>query len=482
MIRQIIGYIPSTVVPAVISFLMIYAYTRLLTPSVYGDFSLFYSAVLLIQTSLFFAIPMALTRFYPEALAEGREETFLAECYLLFYLFILLIVLPLGTACVYLLHYPPVPFGLAALVLFTRSAVVLNQSVNRIKLRMRRYNMIECIHAVLGFALGLTFIFLLGSSGEVLMLGLLSAATVCMLADGKYLIIFYRYLRKKIDWHPVLRLVKFSGPLIVMDTAICAFALSDRFLLETLGGAAALGIYTVAFNLVERPTSLICSVVTTATFPISVRVLQANGREAGGQQAGMNAAILLAMVIPGCVGLGLIAPQLAAVMIGEQFRLGVAALIPILCITALFRGISTHVGDHAFHLAGRPTLALLVYIPAAVANIVLNIVLIPKFGTLGAAWVGLACQTVATLAAINLGRHAFPIRWPVRETVKIILATIPMAIVLTFVRFPLNWDGLAMAVIAGATVFALWAVLLDICGAKVAALKFVRLIGLVEAV
>lgn len=480
MLRQIIGYTPSTVVPAAISLLMIYVYTRILTPSVYGDFSLFYSAVLVVQTSFFFAIPMALTRFYPEAMAKGRSEVFLAECYLLFYLFILLILIPIGSICVYLLSYPPAPLALAALVLIARSAVVLNQSVSRINLYMCRYNTIECVHAVLGFALGLVFIWMFGASGEALMFGLLVAAVICVLADFKYSLLFLKYMRHRIDWRPIGRLAKFSAPLILMDTAICTFALSDRFLLEKLGGAAALGIYTVAYNLVERPISLICAVVTTATFPIAVRVLQADGRDASGLQAGHNAAVLLALVIPGCIGLGLIAPYLAATMIGEQFRLGVAALIPVLCITAMFRGISTHSADHAFHLASRPTLALLVYIPAAAINIGLNVVLIPEYGAQGAAWVGLVCQAVATFAGLALGRHVFPIRWPLRETFKILAGVVPMALVLTLADFPASWAGLSMAVVAGASAFGVSAVALDICGARAAVRRYVQFIWLLR--
>src|SRR5689334_23244836 len=70
MYLQILGYVPSTVIPAIMSFMMIYVYTRLLTPADYGTFSLIFSAMLIIQTSFFFAIPVALTRFYPEALVR----------------------------------------------------------------------------------------------------------------------------------------------------------------------------------------------------------------------------------------------------------------------------------------------------------------------------------------------------------------------------------------------------------------------------
>lgn len=256
-----------------------------------------------------------------------------------------------------------------------------------------------------------------------------------------------------------------------MDTTVCLLALSDRFLLSALAGAEALGVYTVAYNLVERPTALICTAMTAATFPIAVQVVEDYGPGAGGRQAGRNAAFLLAVLIPGCFGLALIAPYVTAVMIGQDFRLGVAALIPIMCATALFRGISTHAVDHAFHLAGRPALGLFVYAPAAAANVILNLVLIPKYGVVGAAWAGLGCQAAAVVAGCSLGHRAFPISWPVRDIFKIALAVVPLALTINLAKFSLSWSGLFYAVSLGAVVFSASAMLLDVAGMRSLTLK-----------
>jgi O-antigen/teichoic acid export membrane protein len=471
MLRQIIGYMPSTVIPAAVSFLMIYVYTRLLTPLEYGHFSLVFSAVLVIQTSFFFAIPVALTRFYPEAVEQYRREQFLLECYLLFYILCLLVVVLIGVAAYFSTMRMAVLWGMATLVLITRSAVALNQSVNRISSQMRRFNTVECAHAVLGFALGSLFIYLLGPSAEAVLLGLLIAAAICMFSDPILLLLPFRHNWKRIDRIAVTRLIRFSMPLVVVDITVCLLALSDRFLLESLGGAGALGIYTVAYNLVERPTTLICTAITTATFPIAVQVLQARGQSAGGRQMGINGTILLALIIPGCVGLALCSPYISAVMVGEQFRLGVAVLIPIMCFTALFRGISSHVIDHAFHLAGRTTLALWVYTPSAVVNIVMNLLLIPRYGMFGAAWAGFTCQALAVVTGWVITRRIFPIRWQSAELAKIVVAVLPMAFILNAMTFSLSWGGLFAAVGLGALVFSAAAILINVGGARGALLR-----------
>jgi O-antigen/teichoic acid export membrane protein len=467
MIRQILGYLPATVVPAATSFVMIYAYTRLLTPADYGDFSLAFSAILLIQTSFLFAIPMAVIRFYPEAVAENHSDAFLRVCYAGFLVLSAVVVVAMLTIGG-LAHMPTtIPWNLAILVVLVRSAVVLNQSVNRMCGQMRRYNAIECAHAVLGFGFGVIFVRCgLGSAATAVLLGLLAGAALCLLTDLKRLLMPFRQSWRALDRAAMAQLARFAMPLMAMDSIVCVLALSDRFLLQAFGGAGALGIYTVAFNLVERPTSLICATVATATYPLSVEALQTEGRAAGARQAGRNAAILMSIIIPACVGLALTAPYLTAVMVGAEFRAGVAALIPLMCATALLRGISTHVSDHAFHLAAKPTLALWVYGPVAAANVILNLILIPRYGMFAAAWVGLVCQAVAVLVGFCLGRRAFPVPWPFRENMKIIVAVMPMCVGLSLVSFPLSWSGLCLAVALGIALFSLFALLLDIGAAR----------------
>src|SRR5208283_860745 len=64
---------------------MIYAYTRLLSPAAFGSYSYVFSAVLVLQTSLFYALPIAVMRFFPGAARDGREDGLLKEAYVVFY-------------------------------------------------------------------------------------------------------------------------------------------------------------------------------------------------------------------------------------------------------------------------------------------------------------------------------------------------------------------------------------------------------------
>jgi O-antigen/teichoic acid export membrane protein len=453
--RQIIGYIPSNVIPAIVSVLMIYAYTRLLSPAAFGSYSYVFSAVLVLQTSLFYALPIAVMRFYPAAARSGRRDGLLKEAYVVFYaMAAVTIVICVGAGL--LANLPDayrIPVWLSLPMLLFRSLVQLNQSVNRSANLMRRFNIVECAHAVLGFGFGLAALFILGPGAEAIIMGLLIAAMVCSLADIHLLASPFRRTAGELDKAELVRLVSYAWPMVAVAATAVIMQNSDRFLLGSLAGAGALGIFAVAYNLVERPTTLICSLISTATFPLVVQVLEHQGKEAARIQAGRNGIALLVVTLPACAGLALTADYVAATLVGPAFRDGVAALLPILAFTALARGLRSHFVDHAFHLSGRPLMMLWTYGPATMANIALNLYVVPRYGMFGAAWTALACQSATVVVGWFLGTSLFPVWLPLRQVVRCVLAVVPMALALALVRFPLTWFGLSAAITMGLVLY-----------------------------
>ena len=464
MYRQIIGYIPSNVIPALVSVVMVYAYTRLLSPAAFGGYSYVFSAVLILQTSLFYALPIAVMRFYPAAAIAERQDGLLKEAYSVFYL-MGLAVAAICVAAGLLIDLPAdyrVAAWLALPLLLFRSLVQLNQSVNRSANQMRRFNTIECLHALLGLGLGLAAMSVLGRGAEAIIVGLLIAAVLCSSIDLRLLASPIRRAAGTLDKTELVRLVAYAWPLVAVAATAVILQSSDRFLIGSLAGTSALGIYAVAYNLVERPTTLICSSISTATFPLVVQVLENHGREAARLQNGRNGIALLVVTLPACVGLALTADYIAASLVGPAFRAGVAALLPIMSFTALARGLRSHFIDHAFHLSGRPLQMLWTYLPATVVNIALNLFIVPRYGMFGAAWTALLCQSGTVVGGWFLGTSLFPVWLPIGQVVRCLLSVVPMAVALILVRFPLNWFGLFEAILLGGAIYLVTAITLDV--------------------
>jgi O-antigen/teichoic acid export membrane protein len=464
MLRQIAGYTPANIIPAVTAFVMVYAYTHLLTPSSFGAYSFIFAAAMLAQTAFYYPISISTLRFYPMALLNGDVASLTRAVYSIFFAISVLVGLVWIVTSALLAVQPEYQHAawLAVPLLVLRSAVLINQAINRSANRTGRYNLIECANAVGSLIFGLAAIFLLARSAGSVLLGFVVSAAICCALDIRLMLSPFRTSNQRLDREALAPLIAYSMPLTTTAIAASSLQLSDKFLLGTLGGAEMLGIYAVAFSLVDRPISLICSSVSTVTFPLAVHVLENEGREAGRLQNAKNGTVLLGLLLPACVGLALTAPLIADVLVGEQFRLGVARLIPIFCAMALCRGMRAHFVDHSFHLARRPDMMLWTYAPAALASILLNLIAIPRYGPYGAAFVGLACQVGALAMGWAMGRSVFPICLPLPSLVKSIAALFPMIAILTIAKFPPDLLGLTCAVGIGGGLYAVGALLLDV--------------------
>jgi O-antigen/teichoic acid export membrane protein len=469
MRRVILGYIPANVIPALVSIAGIYMFTRLLSTQAFGTYNLAFSVVMVAQSLLFFAPNLAITRFYAAAEQGAGIDGFLKTTYVLFLAIAAAAVL-IGFGTIFVLDHTGVGHGLgdsAALLvplLLLRALVATNQTINRAAGRMARFNVIECLQAVLGLAVGLALVIAGYRTGAAVMAGLIAGAAASAAIDVR--LAFGPRGRATIDRELLRQTLGFCWPLVLAFAVSCSLQYADRFLVNAYGGASALGIYVVAFSLVDRPITLICMSITAGTFPMAVEAFVRDGPEAGRIQAGRNGAVLLALTLPACLGLMLTSKSVAAVLVGPSYHDGVALLIPIMAATALLRGVGAHYVDHAFHLANRSFRLFAVYAPSAIGNILLSALLVPRHGMIAAAYGALACQTVAIIAGWLAARRVLPLWLPARDMVRIAICLAVMAATLTAVTLPVGWIGLVGGVALGLASYGGCAIALDLGGLR----------------
>src|SRR5690606_3622017 len=120
-------------------------------------------------------------------------------------------------------------------------------------------------------------------------------------------------------------------------------------------------------------------------------------------------------------------PNLAVVLLGEQFREPVPRLIPWVALGTLLGGFTSFYVAQSFQLGRRTAGQLWAVIPGALTNLVLNLWLIPLEGTLGSAHANVAAYALNLLLTWRLSRHVFRMPFPLPEAAKIALAAALMA-------------------------------------------------------
>lgn len=106
--------------------------------------------------------------------------------------------------------------------------------------------------------------------------------------------------------------------------------------------------------------------------------------------------------------------------IGEEYREGLG-IVPILLMANLFLGIYVNLSIW-YKLTDRTLMGAWVSIFGAMLTVGLNFWLIPVLGYEGSAWATLACYLSMTLVSWLLGRHYYPVPYPVmRITAYLVL-------------------------------------------------------------
>lgn len=296
------------------------------------------------------------------------------------------------------------------------------------------------------------------------MLGLALGNLIVLLADLPYL------ARQAGGWAGSWQDARLLGAYGLPLTFSYLFGLvvagSDRFFIAWLMDESAVGVYAVAYALADRTLTILFNWVGMATVPLAFSALASGGEEAARQV--MNDAIknLILLALPAAAGLAAAAPQLAAVLVGPEFRATTAHIVPWIALAGVLNGLMVHYAAHAFLITRRTRALLLTTVLAAAVNVALNLLLIPLWGLDGAIAATIAAYGVGLAARLLWMRRRFPIPLALPDLLKGLTGCALMWAALAAVPWPATWAGLAGAVTSGIAVYAAAALLLNISGAR----------------
>jgi len=228
------------------------------------------------------------------------------------------------------------------------------------------------------------------------------------------------------------KLVLFGSQMFGANAMGLVLAYTDIILIGYFLAAKDVGYYSVAVSL-SMFFLIIPQAIQAITYPTTSEYWSKNNHQALQQMINKSMRYSACILLPLGLGVGFFSREIITTIFGGEF---IYAVLP-LCVLLIARviGGSTEISiGGSFSGVGRPDLALKIDATSAGVNVGLNILLIPRFGILGAA--------IATTASLLLGTIIF-------------LALIPK--ILT-VRIDIKWfawtmglAGIAVALFLGGT-------------------------------
>lgn len=393
--------------PGALNFVALAVFSHLLSPAQYGQYALVIAISGLLNSVLFEWLHLGLLRYLPSELPERRAflRTIVSG-----YLLVVAATGVLGLLSLLFLRAELRPLvGLALALTWGQVWFELTLELLRAQLRPVTFGLLSLARALLSLGAGVLLVrWGMGATGRLL--GLLLGATLPALLWSA------REWRGAASLRPeretMQTLLRYGLPLTVTFAFGFILSTSDRLLLGWLRGPADAGVFAVGMDLAQQSLGMLMAIVNLAAYPLAVRAMNDHGAAAAHAQLTHNGAMLVALAVPATVGLAMLAPQIAQVALGPDFREAATRLIPWVALSALLMGLKSFHLDLSFQLGQHTSRQVWVVLIAAGINVGLNLLWIPAYGYMGCAYASVVAATAALLLSWWWGQRTFPV--PVR--------------------------------------------------------------------
>jgi O-antigen/teichoic acid export membrane protein len=226
-------------------------------------------------------------------------------------------------------------------------------------------------------------------------------------------------------------IVAFGAPLILTSIAAFTVNFSDRFFLRYFSDLSTVGVYALGYKF-----GFMLSLLVVQPFDMiwQARIYEIAKRDNSGtifsRLFEYYGFVLIAAALALSVGIKELLSVIAAPTFHDAYK-----VVPVVALAYVFQGANR------FLLAGvyisKKTMHLgYVGLLSASANIGLNLLLVPRFGMLGAAWATALSFLVMSLLSLSVSQKVYPIPYVFSRTVGLLAVAVLAYIATTFVVLP----------------------------------------------
>ncbi|ESQ76923.1 lipopolysaccharide biosynthesis protein [Asticcacaulis sp. YBE204] len=464
------GYLPANVLQGLIGFATLITFTRILSPEDFGRYALAFGISSLAQTLCFTWIEAAMARFYP---AEARENAEAPELYGTLYRLFVVVTLAFAAIVGMGLWLWPIPdahgqslklaVGCGLGVVVFRSLIKMVQEQRRSEGRVGAASFFDMIQTAGGFGFGALLAWGgLGGGSPLLGAGIIAALTLPFVVREDW----GRAIKGRFDPVRAKQYAHYGLPLSASLILTLALYTADRFLIAGFLGEAEAGAYHAGYSLASRILDVLFIWFGAAGGPALVHALESGGLPALKDSAREQFRTMALVLFPAVGGLIVVADPLSQLLIGEALRVQALSVTALISVGALFSGFNTYYFLQAFTLSKQTKLLTVAMIVPAVANIGLNVALIPLYGLWGAGMATALSFAIGLIGSWILGRKAIALPVPWVDLLKTAAAT---GLMMVAVRLIPAFGGIIELIIKGAVgvvVYAGLALTLNLSGVR----------------
>ncbi len=412
----------STIVGRFLGFLLVPFYTNVFTREEFGIFTLIYAYLAFLNIVYIYGMDAAYMKYTSLAEGEEKKKTFSTP-----YIFVTLTSILLsaifylfkedfGAAIALSSEY----FGLliyVILILFFDTLALIPFNALRLERKTKKFALIKLTNIVINLSLNLILILKYDYGIEAIFISNLAASIFSFVVLIPDLIKRFRF---KIDKPILVKMLKFGIPYLPAALASTVVQIIDVPIVERLTDTETLGLYRANYKL-GIFMMLFVQMFNFAWQPFFLEnVKEKNAKE-------IFSKILTLFLITGSIiwiTLSLFVEDIATIeimngrtLLGKEFLEGLY-IVPIILLAYLFNGLYVNF-TAGIYIEEKTKYFVLVTGAGAIVNVIVNLILIPQLGIMGAALATLASYVVMAVGLFIVSQKFYKIDYEYLKIIKI---------------------------------------------------------------
>jgi O-antigen/teichoic acid export membrane protein len=408
LIKHSFIYLVSKIIPAIAAVVAISIYTRNLTLEEYGYYSFTILVAAGLNSVVFQWITISTGRHLPECRTLADRNKLFSTAILSFW-FIGMVLFIASIAFWLFLEKTKIYGVLLHMTLLLSIAIgwfELLQKIYNAELRPKIYGYALSVKSITALSGGVITVLFLDLEVDYLLL-------VITLAHFIPIIFAFKYLKlvtlKEFDRKKLIEIALYGLPLTLTYLMVFLLNGASRYFIEINEGVSAVGRFSAPYDLIQFTVGSLVSVISLSGLPLIISSYQVNKKE-GDEKAREYIGYFIFFLFPIVFGVIAVAPDISNIFIGQKFRADAESLIPYLVVILALSVLKSAYFDFAFQLSKKTKYQVVISGAAAVVAIVSNMMLVPRFGIIGAAYAGIVTYGFYLFLTVILGKivHQLP--------------------------------------------------------------------------
>jgi O-antigen/teichoic acid export membrane protein len=399
----------GSVLVRALTFLLLPVYTRHLAPADYGIIAVAVTIASILGAIMPIGLHGAVARFYyqVETDAERRRVNGTLWLAVAASALVMSLLLDLIGAPVFRVLVPNVPFHpylrLAIWTACLTSLGLVPLAMLQVQERARLYVVLSTGSAAATLALVAYLVVFRGWGARGYLIGGLCGAALAAVA---YVVVALRIITPGIDLAHLRAALIYSVPLVPHAIASWVLELSDRAVLARFVPLSDVGVYSLGYQL-GAAVGLLTAAFTSAWVPVLFRGLAKNDPAVDRELSRLGTYFVVGLVFC-CLGSALLAEPVLGYVLAPAYH--DAYRVTLWIVGAYVLGGLYILPIGLLFWQKTTWLIPLITVTAGSVNVALNLLFVPRFGYMTAAWSTLVSNAVMLLMAWQLARrrYAFP--------------------------------------------------------------------------